>query len=57
LPGGALGDVLALLPGGIAWGRVMGLKRLTANARKGWARVLARHGFETRADGVLERAI
>lgn len=57
LVGGAMRAVLALIPGGIAWGRPLGLKRMTLRGRRGWARVLARQGFEDRGDGVLERAI
>jgi hypothetical protein len=57
LAGGRLMAVLALLPGGIAWGRPLGLKRLTLKGRPGWLRVLATHGFEDRGNGVLERAI
>lgn len=57
LAGGDLGGVMALLAGGIAWARPMGLKRLTVNARKGWTRVLRDHGFTMSDGGYLERVI
>lgn len=59
LAGGAMRDVLALIPGGVAWARPMGLKRMTINGRQGWTKVLAGLGFMPREgyDGVLEKTI
>lgn len=46
LAGGDLGGVLALRPGIEAWGRAQGCRCITINGRKGWNRVLGRHGYE-----------
>lgn len=55
LAGGRLDAVMALLPGGTAWGRAMGLKELTVKGRRGWTRILSRFGFE--GDDVMRKAI
>lgn len=43
------GDLSALLDmrGGIeAWGRAQGARKVSINGRRGWARVLAQHGYQ-----------
>jgi len=55
LAGGRLSKVMELLPGGLAWAKVMGCERVTVNGRKGWARVLRKFGFE--GDDMLVKAI
>lgn len=52
LGGGDLRELLTMQVGVAAWGRAMGAQFATINGRPGWARVLARHGFELR-DGEL----
>jgi hypothetical protein len=51
LAGGKLMDVMALLPGGEAWARSMGLERVTVDGRLGWSRFLKSYGFVS--DGEL----
>ena len=46
LAGGDLAEILAMRPGLEAWGRAQGARAMTINGRRGWARVLARFGFE-----------
>lgn len=55
--GGDLGGVLALLPAEYAWARTWNCTEARFRPqRKGWARVMRKHGFENR-DGFLRRAI
>lgn len=56
LGGGALDELLAMMPGLAAWGRAMGAQFATINGRAGWARVLRAHGFRQR-DGELWKAL
>lgn len=52
LAGGDLRGVLELIPGIEAWARSQGAVEAAIYARKGWTRVLARHGFRM-VDGEL----
>lgn len=52
LAGGDLAGVLELIPGIEAWARSQGAVEAAIYARKGWSRVLARHGFKM-VDGEL----
>lgn len=46
LAGGDMDGVLALRPGIEAWGRAQGCRCMTIDGRRGWNRVLRRHGYE-----------
>lgn len=48
LAGGCLAELLEMRPGVEAWARAQGAQAAWINGRKGWARVLARRGFEPR---------
>jgi hypothetical protein len=56
LAGGDLKGVLELQPGIEAWARAQGAVDAAIYARKGWSRVMARHGFKT-VDGELRLAL
>lgn len=56
LAGGHIHDLLAMIPGIAAWGRSMDCTHATVNGRRGWARVLARYGFEE-CGGQLRKAL
>jgi hypothetical protein len=45
LAGGDLDEIVAGLESAVAWGRTQGCTGLTMSGRKGWERVLAKHGF------------
>jgi hypothetical protein len=46
LAGGKLRGVIEMMPSAIAWGQVQGCTAFTVAGRKGWMRVLSRHGWE-----------
>lgn len=50
LGGGDIREMLAMHFGLAAWGRAMGAEWASINGRKGWARALARFGFEPHGD-------
>lgn len=56
LAGGSMREILTFIPGIFAWARAQGCTEVTIDGRKGWARVLAPHGFSA-VDGELRRAL
>ena len=56
LAGGDLEEILAMRPGVEAWARAHGCGRVTINGRRGWSRVLRRHGY-ARVGDELERRL
>jgi hypothetical protein len=56
LGGGNLRELLAMIAGVAAWGRMQGAQWATLKGRSGWARILTRFGFEDRG-GELWKAL
>lgn len=55
LAGGALDELLSMIPGVFAWARTMGCCEVTIEGRSGWARVLKPYGFA--GDVLLRKAL
>ena len=47
LAAGDMDEIIDMINSAIAWGKLQGCETLTLSGRKGWERVLSRHGFET----------
>lgn len=45
LAGGNMGDIVEMMPWAGQWGAMMGCTGFTIAGRKGWLRVLSRHGW------------
>ncbi len=45
LAGGKLADILEMMPYAAQWGQASGCTGFTVAGRKGWSRVLSRHGW------------
>jgi hypothetical protein len=46
LAGGDMAELIDMIDSAAAWGRTQGCTSLTMSGRKGWERVLDRHGFK-----------
>lgn len=55
LAGGDLLEIKALIPGALAWGRMMGCVTATIEGRTGWARALKTLGFA--GETILRKAL
>lgn len=56
LAGGDMEELIDMIDSAAAWGRTQGCTSLTMSGRKGWERVLSKHGFQPIMI-VMERAI
>lgn len=56
LGGGDMAELISLIPGIAAWGRMMGCRAITIEGRKGWDRVLKGRDFRRNGD-LLRKAI
>lgn len=56
LAGGDMEELIDMIDSATAWGRTQGCTSLTMSGRKGWERVLGKHGFQP-VMIVMERAI
>ena len=45
LAAGKAKDIIEMMPSAAAWGRAYGCTKFTISGRKGWSRVLAKHGW------------
>jgi hypothetical protein len=56
LAGGEMGQIIDMVSSANAWGKAQGCTSMTIAGRKGWERVLAKHGYKP-VMTVLEREI